>query len=279
MQKVPGPPPAKPQPHSNKVPPTALSQKKESPVQPSPGKKPSDPIEQDKKPPAETKTPTPSQTTANAQISKSDVSPNSGPTPKGDHTKEESGFFGFGGARSRSPSPQTAVSEKVFGFGSSFLSSASNLISSAVQEESSKKTPPTSRKGSTVSQSSVKMAPTPPASRKGSEAPQKIVPAEETKPTTAQKPDHKKMQEVKSQNEMPKIPVAEVTSSKTAPEPLKTCPLCKVDLKQDPPNYNSCSECKNIVCNLCGFNPMPHQTGVRGYFNYKHFFILRCVSV
>ncbi|KAI7802121.1 putative protein piccolo, partial [Triplophysa rosa] len=261
IQKVPGPPPAQPQ--SSKVTPPALSEKKESPVPPSPEKKPSVPVEQDKKPPAETKTPTPSQTTANAQISKSYVSPKSGPAPKGDQTKEESGFFGFGGARSRSPSPQTAVSEKVFGFGSSFLSSASNLISSAVQDESSKKTPPTSRKGSTVSQSSVKMAPTPPASRKGSEAPQKIVPAEEAKPTTARKPDEKKRQEVKSQDEMPKVPVAEVTSRKTAPEPLKACPLCKVDLKQDPPNYNTCSECKNIVCNLCGFNPMPHQTGVK----------------
>eukprot|EP00066_Takifugu_rubripes_P030888 XP_011620154.1 PREDICTED: protein bassoon-like [Takifugu rubripes] len=26
----------------------------------------------------------------------------------------------------------------------------------------------------------------------------------------------------------------------------------------DPPNYNSCTQCKSQVCNLCGFNPTPH---------------------
>ncbi len=63
--------------------------------------------------------------------------------------EEESSFFGFGfgGTRSRSPSPlpgASSASGKVLGFGSSFLSSASNLIS-AVQDEPST-TPPTSRK-------------------------------------------------------------------------------------------------------------------------------------
>ncbi|KAK2842186.1 hypothetical protein Q5P01_012386 [Channa striata] len=27
---------------------------------------------------------------------------------------------------------------------------------------------------------------------------------------------------------------------------------------KDPPNYNTCTECKTTVCHLCGFNPMPH---------------------
>lgn len=281
IQKVPGPPPAQPQPPSNKVPAPASPQKKERPIPHSPEKKPSGPTEQDKKTTAETKTPTPSQATSDAEKSKRDVSPKSGPPPKGDQNKEESGFFGFGfgGARSRSPSPQTAVSEKVFGFGSSFLSSASNLISSAVQDESSKKTPPTSRKGSTVSQSSLKATPTPPASRKGSEASQKIAPAEEVKPAVAQKPDEKKTQEIKSQDEMLRVPAAEVTSSKTVPEPLKACPLCNVDLKKDPVNYNTCSECKNTVCNLCGFNPMPHQTEVGGYFSFNNLLFLSVFKV
>uniref|UniRef100_A0A8C2GB69 Protein piccolo n=1 Tax=Cyprinus carpio TaxID=7962 RepID=A0A8C2GB69_CYPCA len=163
--------------------------------------------------------------------------------PLCEHNKEESSFlgFGFGGTRSRSPSPQTAVSDKVFGFGSSILSSASNLISSAVQDESSTKTPPTSRKGSTVSQTLNKTTPTPPTSRKGS-----VKPAEkkaEIKQVTAPKPPQK-----------------------PAPEEGKTnCPLCKVELNigsKDAKNFNTCTECKTTVCSQCGFNPMPHQTEV-----------------
>lgn len=112
--------------------------------------------------------------------------------PEVEIPKQESGFFGFGFGSSKSqstpskpsdtstgklsgfgglteaPSPQSApsVSGKVLGFGSSIFSSASNLISSAVNDEPSK-TPPSSRKSSTVSQTSIKSA-TAPSSRKGS---------------------------------------------------------------------------------------------------------------
>ncbi|XP_067383039.1 protein bassoon [Channa argus] len=50
----------------------------------------------------------------------------------------------------------------------------------------------------------------------------------------------------------------------TAPEPMKpkvNCPLCKTELNigsSDPPNYNTCTQCRSQVCNLCGFNPTPH---------------------
>uniref|UniRef100_A0A672M3T6 Piccolo presynaptic cytomatrix protein b n=1 Tax=Sinocyclocheilus grahami TaxID=75366 RepID=A0A672M3T6_SINGR len=43
----------------------------------------------------------------------------------------------------------------------------------------------------------------------------------------------------------------------------KSCPLCKVEIKKDLANYNTCTECKNTVCNLCGFNPTPHQTELK----------------
>lgn len=270
VQRTSGPPPAQPQPQSNKIQP-ASPQKKATQDPASPEKPQNVPAEQDKKPPAETKKPiiTPA---PNAQKPKGDASPSKpAPSSKVEQTKEESGFFGFGfgSARSRSPSPQSAVSEKVLGFGSSFLSSASNLISSAVQDESSTKTPPSSRKGSTVSQSSIKTTPTPPASRKGSEASQttqKTKLSEEANLTTVQKRDEKKTVENKPQDEMSKEPVTNVKINKPAPELPKSCPLCKVDLKWDTPNYNTCTECKNTVCNLCGFNPMPHQTEVRVLF-------------
>nr|XP_055029684.1 protein bassoon-like [Misgurnus anguillicaudatus]XP_055029685.1 protein bassoon-like [Misgurnus anguillicaudatus] len=225
----------------------------------------------------------------------------------GKSPKEESGFFGFGGARSRSPSPQPAVSSvsgKVLGFGSSFLSSASSLISSTVQDETSN-APPTSRKGSTVSQTSMLTPPTsrkgsvalqdsktPPTSRKdssqqntppptpqrGSAVPQTTNPAVKTLATsrdkltgdttqpTAQK-DEKKISEspqlANKSSVQAKINQSLLsTNDKTLPLP-KTCPLCKTTIISDPPNFSTCTDCKNTVCNLCGFNPMPHQKEVK----------------
>lgn len=177
-------------------------------------------------------------------------------------------IFGFGGltetARSRSPSPQSvsAVSGRVLGFGSSIFSSASNLINSAVQDESSI-TPPTSRKGSTVSQMSART--TPPSSRKGSAVTpdsSKIPPVGDTKPLAAQNVEKtvEKKPETK-QVTAPKPP------QKPAPKEVKTnCPLCKVELNidsKDAKNFNTCTECKTTVCSQCGFNPLPHQTEVR----------------
>ncbi|KAL6478892.1 hypothetical protein MHYP_G00123250 [Metynnis hypsauchen] len=291
MKRAPGPPPAQPQPLANKVSPSASPQKKETPGFPQ--KKQVDATKTDQKPtvtekpedktipvdksmagsltqqpaPESQKAPEQSISTIAKQASTTarpsqqkpsqQQTANVGPSPamseqppKAEPPKEESGFFGFGGARSRSPSPQTAVSAvsgKVLGFGSSFLSSASNLISSAVQDEPST-TPPTSRKGSTVSQSSVKNVPTPPPSQKGS---------------VAQKKEERKEPQHKSEEQLTKAPVSQMKKDEPPSEPLGDCPLCKVQFKKDPPNYNTCTECKSTVCNLCGFSPMPQQTEVK----------------
>uniref|UniRef100_A0A9L0QXK5 Bassoon presynaptic cytomatrix protein n=1 Tax=Equus caballus TaxID=9796 RepID=A0A9L0QXK5_HORSE len=49
-----------------------------------------------------------------------------------------------------------------------------------------------------------------------------------------------------------------------APLPSSTlCPICKTsDLTSSPsqPNFNTCTQCHNKVCNQCGFNPNPHLT-------------------
>lgn len=237
MQRTAGSQPGQPQSQPNKILPQASQQKEKTSVSPSPENK--------------------SSVIAEAGKKKGDTSPSkSASPPKGEQIKEESSFFGFGfgGARSRSPSPQTAVSDKVFGFGSSFLSSASNLISSAGQDESSSKTPATSRKGSTVSQTSNKTSPTPPTSRKGSVAPPD---AKQKLPEGESKPSAISMQE---QKPLEKTPDPELAKPPHATEEL--CPLCKEILKKDPQNYSSCSSCKKFVCNLCGFNPNPHQTEV-----------------
>lgn len=169
-------------------------------------------------------------------------------------SEKQSGIFGFsfGGTKSQPPSQPaaSAVSGRVLGFGSSFLSSASNLISSAVQDEPSI-TPPTSRKGSTIS---LKNSSTPTLSRKGSAAQQH----EEKKET------ENKLQENKLAKETPPLLKKETACL----ELHKACPLCKADLKNDPPNYNTCTKCKNIVCNLCGFSPILQETEVR--YIYYH---------
>ncbi|KAL7878587.1 hypothetical protein AOLI_G00095610 [Acnodon oligacanthus] len=291
MKRAPGPPPAQPQPLANKVSPPAPPQKKETPdvsqkklvdatktdQKPTVTEKPEDktipvensmavpltqqPAPEGQKAPeqsisttakqASTTAPPTQQKPSQQQTAKGGPSPAmSEPPPKAELPKEESGFFGFGGARSRSPSPQaaaSAVSGKVLGFGSSFLSSASNFISSAVQDEPST-TPPASRKGSTVSQSSVKNVPTPPPSRKGS---------------VAQKKEERKEPGNKSEEQLTKAAVSQMKKDEPPSEPLGDCPLCKVQFKKDPPNYNTCTECKNTVCNLCGFSPMPQQTEVK----------------
>lgn len=204
------------------------------------------------------------QQTAKTGLSSTQSEPPSRPEP----AQEEKGFFsfGFGGARSRSPSPQVANSTgKVLGFGSSLLSSASNLIPSAVQNEPST-TPPTSQKGSTVSQTSANANSPLPESQNVSTASRidaKISSTgPETKSLTADKERTPGLQQSKAPLSQEKISKRMPKIDKDAQPLPKACPLCQEELKKDPPNYNVCTECKKYACNLCGFNPMPHQTEV-----------------
>lgn len=189
--------------------------------------------------------------------------------PAAQPAKQESGgFFGFGGLKTQptAAKPPESVTGKMFGFGSSIFSSASTLITSAVQDEP-KTTPPTPRKMST-SQISAKT--TPPVSPKMS-------PAKETKP-----PAQKSVPPQSAKT----TPSAQVTEKKAEPPKvapkakLSTCPLCKVELNmgsKEPPNYNTCTECKNTVCHLCGFNPMPHTEAVSAVADLLKFLILTVI--
>lgn len=235
--------------------------------------------------------------TAQPESTSKPTAPTNPETPK-----EEPAFFTFGftGARSGSPQPSvTAVSGKVLGFGSSFLSSASNLISSAVQDESST-TPPSSRKASTVSeksaksstpptsrresQTSEKTAPTPPASRKGSVAlqiSQNVPPIAVSKTAVTEMPKEDKLGE-KEMQQGTKTSNALAEAQEAPKAQTKACPLCKVDLNvgsQDIPNYSTCTECKNMVCNLCGFNPTPHQTEVNNTIVIVHNILVHACSL
>uniref|UniRef100_A0A3P8T0U2 Zinc finger piccolo-type domain-containing protein n=1 Tax=Amphiprion percula TaxID=161767 RepID=A0A3P8T0U2_AMPPE len=72
-----------------------------------------------------------------------------------------------------------------------------------------------------------------------------------------------------------KVEKSETPKVAAAPQgaPKSTCPLCKLELNmgsKDPPNYNTCTDCKNTVCNQCGFNPMPNVKEVRQQRNVDH---------
>ncbi len=64
----------------------------------------------------------------------------------------------------------------------------------------------------------------------------------------------------------PSGPQKDAAASPAVPKAgQSTCPLCKVELNfgsKEPPNHNTCTECKNTVCNQCGFNPMPNVSEV-----------------
>ncbi|MCJ8733170.1 hypothetical protein PDJAM_G00220090 [Pangasius djambal] len=251
MQRAPDASSIQPQQQASKVPPPASPQQKVKSLAGNPEDRPT-------------------QVEAKKSIPTSAKQQSTAPTPKAEPSKKESGFFGFGGARSRSPSPQpavSAVSGKVLGFGSSLFSTASNLISSAVHDEPT--TPPTPRKGSATSLTSVKTRPaTPPSSQKESVEPEKHhiketkTAAKEEKPPVAKKHENKlnekQVKMTKVTDESPKV-------EETSKRQNVACPLCKIALNvglNEAPNYNTCTECKDTVCNLCGFNPIPHQTEV-----------------
>lgn len=166
-------------------------------------------------------------------------------------TQQESGrFFGFGGPKSQPEPAKSAVTGKMFGFGSSIFSSASSLITSAVQDQP-KTTPPVSPKMS-------------PAKDIKSPSAQKVEQQKKTEPI--QQIRMPATGQAKMDNTQPELPKGAVDSQVAVKPGSSTCPLCKIELNmgsKDRPNYNTCTECKNTVCNQCGFNPMLNETAVR----------------
>lgn len=167
--------------------------------------------------------------------------------------QESGGLFGFGGAKTQpdATKPADSVTGKMFGFGSSIFNSASTLITTAVQDEP-KSTPPVSPKMSAVKDSKPPTSKSPLPVKKLEEAKK----TEELQKAKGSPPVQPKAD--KPSSEQPKKASAPPVVSKAG---QSTCPLCKLELNvgsKDPPNYNTCTECKNTVCNQCGFNPMPN---------------------
>ena len=166
--------------------------------------------------------------------------------------QDSGGFFGFGGPKSQTDAakPVESVTGKMFGFGSSIFSSASTLISSAVQDEP-KDTPSVSPKMSPAKESK---------SHTAKKAGQEKKPGQ---PQQAKVPPVLQPNADKAPSELPKQASVSPALSKAG---QSTCPLCKLELNvgsKDPSNYNTCTECKNTVCNQCGFNSMLNVKEVR----------------
>ncbi|XP_072922578.1 protein piccolo isoform X2 [Hemitrygon akajei] len=165
--------------------------------------------------------------------------------------------------------PQESVTGRLFGFGASLFSQASTLISAAPPPPDQHKPGP-------------KQQPAPPAPAASSTAQKSLKPdtgKREIKPQAAEKSEQKATvtaQGAKETGPAKKDATVKQTTEVSAKglkamEPKmgtpseSTCPLCKTVLNigsSTAPNYNTCTECKAIVCNLCGFNPMPHLTEV-----------------
>lgn len=201
--------------------------------------------------------------------------------------------------RSQPTTPQETVTGKLFGFGASIFSQASNLISTAGQPGSQSQSGP----GAPTKQGPPPPQPPsqgpPKATGQGPPAPAKVISvkketkapvAEKLEPKAEQVPNVKRaetekkpplVKDSKPSAAEPQKPVLTPKVEKT-PRPESTCPLCKTELNvgsKEPPNFNTCTECKNQVCNLCGFNPTPHLTEVSNLYityGYEHImFILK----
>ncbi|XP_064146473.1 protein piccolo-like [Loxodonta africana] len=183
--------------------------------------------------------------------------------------------------KSQPTTPQETVTGKLFGFGASIFSQASNLISTAGQPGPHSQSGPgaPTKQAPPLSQPPTSQGP-PKSTGQIPPAPAKVIPVKkETKAPVAEKLE-RKVEQVPTvkRTETEKKPPPTKDSKPSTTEPQKAvlppklektpeaesiCPLCKTELNigsKDPPNFSTCTECKNIVCNLCGFNPTPHLT-------------------
>ncbi|XP_062855267.1 protein bassoon isoform X2 [Trichomycterus rosablanca] len=99
--------------------------------------------------------------------------------------------------------------------------------------------------------------------------PQQQSPAHQQKGPQQQSPAHQQkgpqspahQQKGPQQQSLAHQQKAPQSSVKEPQKPKVNCPLCNTELNMgsnEPPNYNSCTQCHTQVCNMCGFNPAPH---------------------
>ncbi|TRY57405.1 hypothetical protein DNTS_026601 [Danionella cerebrum] len=222
----------------SKPPPQAVSQPQAPPqTQPQPQSQPppepkKQPIPQavpQSKPPAPGAIPLPGMAKAPSQPDLSRSGPGFQSQPqRQDQTRSA------GSSPSRQPPPPEQPFGKLFGFGASLLNQASNLMSVDPVQTA----PPAQQPSS----------PKPPQKQAG---PPGSSPGPASGSLAGAKPPAQT------------VPARQEVSTK----PLVLCPLCKTELNMGDssktPNYNLCTQCHTQVCNMCGFNPMPHLTELK----------------
>ncbi|XP_038851320.1 protein piccolo-like [Salvelinus namaycush] len=178
-------------------------------------------------------------------------------------------FSGFGGFTETAKPP--AAASQMFGFGSSILSSATNLMTTDSVDSVDEKagSPADSPAGSPPDSpfsapcSPLGSPPDSPFSAPGS-PPDSDSP--DTPPASKKAPKRavsllKDQKSIEADPSVEPLKAGEPLTMATGSGAQENCPLCKVELNvgsADPPNYSNCTECKKSVCNLCGFNPTPH---------------------
>lgn len=158
-------------------------------------------------------------------------------------------FGGFAGLTDSAKPP--AAASQMFSFGSSLLSSATNLVTG---EDNQPTEPPPASPPHLPADSGPGSPPDSPFSAPGS--PPDTDSAPDTPPAKSTQPP--KSVSVDKQEKKP--------SPAPSSTPKQSCPLCNTELNVgsvDTPNYSLCTECKKTVCNLCGFNPTPHLGEVK----------------
>ncbi|XP_039210547.1 protein piccolo isoform X4 [Crotalus tigris] len=178
--------------------------------------------------------------------------------------------------RSLPTAPPETVTGKLFGFGASIFSQASSLITTGGQ-------PGAQVPGAAPSAPS--RQPPPPALQKEppSPSPRGGPTRKEAKPPVAEKRPPKEAICASQPEAEKKLPPPAGASQaplgaggeeragapeapQGPPEAASVCPLCETGLNVGsggPPNHGTCTECKAVVCSLCGFNPTPHITEVQ----------------
>lgn len=172
--------------------------------------------------------------------------------------KQEESVAGkmFGGLTESAKPP--AAASQMFSFGSSLLSSATNIVTG--EKDMAADSPP----GSPPDSPADSGPGSPPDSGPGSPpdspfSPPGSPPDSDSAPDTPPAKSKKPPRTISVEQE-------EKASAAPASTTRESCPLCKVALNigsADTPNYSLCTECKKKVCNLCGFNPTPHLGEVR----------------
>lgn len=163
----------------------------------------------------------------------------------------------FGGFSGLTDSSKPPAASHMFSFGSSLLSSATNIVTGEANK--AEEAPPGSPPESPVDAGAGSPADSGPGSPPDSPfSPPGSPPDSDSAPDTPT-----------AKTEKPPRTISVEREESPAPSVGGSCTLCHVQLNvgsAEAPDHSQCTECKKNICNQCGFNPTPHLGEVRIVF-------------